>query len=729
MSGDVRRPRLLDDQLHVRSVIDVENVAITLNSPGVSQATLTLTANEPEPPLHSWIEIFNQNGSVGIFRVSVPSQDYVRQQSIVLRHGIDSLADSHLEFQGDFSGTAAQFLSRLLSAQTTRVNGQAPWTLGQCDDTGQVNYSINYDRLSDLLAKLEEDHDDYYFSYDQSTFPWKVNFLQKPAQPDSEFRLSRNVRTISRTLNDNDLCTQLILSVNVETVSTTESGSATSTDTVIRKYDNAEAQALWGVIQRTADIDTHDNISGGSFSQADAWAQRFLRDHAGPTVQIQIDGDELFRLTGDTWDEFRLAHLCLVSLPQYQQAFSQRVVAVSYPQALSDPTHITVSLSTQLPKFSSSIASLQKASAANAAAARSISRSAAKAKEVTHWSMVVSDQQLALDGTGITELYESGIDMDAQGGVKIYSLMQGFQSLYSGITVNTEAIEAEVRRATAEEGTISGNLRIEAGKISQIVTAVGQDGEVTAGSIVLAINNAGSEVQLNADKIYLNGETIASIITAEKLRTDALYAGTAQVEGIYSKGGITALKFITAGTYINAGTDLQINGSSMKPAVATFGEATASGGKITIPTTTVVGTAGSSINFNIADTQYFKDSVAAAKAEGETAGYNRAAALRTTLYTDANGTFTAPFGYSQVTVDVPQGGGNVSADNIDIANGGDSGDIGGSYTDPGYTNLGSLSNALAQAPHNSYVWFRGTINPPGASVAGYKYYQIKVTWN
>lgn len=674
MSGDVRRPRLLDDQLHVRSVIDVENVAITLNSPGVSQATLTLTANEPEPPMHSWIEIFNQNGSVGIFRVSVPSQDYVRQQSIVLRHGIDSLADSHLEFQGDFSGTAAQFLSRILSAQTTRVNGQAPWTLGRCDDTGQVNYSINYDRLSDLLAKLEEDHDDYYFSYDQSTFPWTVNFLQKPAQPDREFRLSRNVRTISRTLNDNDLCTQLILSVNVETVSTTASGSATSTDTVIRKYDNAAAQALWGVIQRTADIDTHDNISGGSFPQADAWAQRFLRDHAGPTVQIQIDGDELFRLTGDTWDECRLAHLCLVSLPQYQQAFSQRVVAVSYPQALSDPTHITVSLSTQLPKFSSSIASLQRASAANAAAARSISRSAAKAKEVTHWSMVVSDQQLALDGTGITELYESGIDMDAQGGVKIYSLMQGFQSLYSGITVNTEAIEAEVRRATAEEGTISGNLRIEAGKISQIVTAVGQNGEVTAASVVLAINAAGDSIfDVTAGKISLNGAVVAGSLASQSIGCRSLQAeNSISTDDFTADGTITAwdnvyghLAGYFKSLYVGASdsSSQMSGGESVANAIKTITENTSAPyGKIGINYTTLGGGSGT-VNFNIADTQYFKDSVAAA----DTAGYNRAANQRTTLYTTSNGTFTAPFGYYQVTVDVPTSSGThnikISANN------------------------------------------------------------------
>ena len=43
--------------------------------------------------------------------------------------------------------------------------------------------------------------------------------------------------------------------------------------------------------------------------------------------------------------------------------------------------------------------------------------------------------------------------------------------------------------------------------IEQIVEAVGEDGEVTTASIVQAINDSGSQIKLNADKIYINGVT------------------------------------------------------------------------------------------------------------------------------------------------------------------------------------------------------------------------------
>lgn len=43
--------------------------------------------------------------------------------------------------------------------------------------------------------------------------------------------------------------------------------------------------------------------------------------------------------------------------------------------------------------------------------------------------------------------------------------------------------------------------------IEQIVEAVGDNGEVTSASIVQSINDSGSQIKLNADKIYINGVT------------------------------------------------------------------------------------------------------------------------------------------------------------------------------------------------------------------------------
>lgn len=72
----------------------------------------------------------------------------------------------------------------------------------------------------------------------------------------------------------------------------------------------------------------------------------------------------------------------------------------------------------------------------------------------------------------------------------------------------TLAVTAERQRAEGAEQTLTGLINVEAGKISQIVTAVGSDGQVTAASIITAINGDTSSIKLKADHVELVGSTI-----------------------------------------------------------------------------------------------------------------------------------------------------------------------------------------------------------------------------
>lgn len=81
----------------------------------------------------------------------------------------------------------------------------------------------------------------------------------------------------------------------------------------------------------------------------------------------------------------------------------------------------------------------------------------------------------------------------------------------ASIKVLDDKISLEVKRASEKEGKLEGKIEIEAGKIEQIVTSVGADGEVTAASIITAINEGESEIQINADKIDITGKTLPTI--------------------------------------------------------------------------------------------------------------------------------------------------------------------------------------------------------------------------
>lgn len=73
--------------------------------------------------------------------------------------------------------------------------------------------------------------------------------------------------------------------------------------------------------------------------------------------------------------------------------------------------------------------------------------------------------------------------------------------------------------------TLDASITVEAGRITQIVQAVGDNGQVTAASIVLAVNSTGSSVMINADKIILDGETIATQIAATNAKIANLISG------------------------------------------------------------------------------------------------------------------------------------------------------------------------------------------------------------
>lgn len=89
-------------------------------------------------------------------------------------------------------------------------------------------------------------------------------------------------------------------------------------------------------------------------------------------------------------------------------------------------------------------------------------------------------------------------------------------TLNTKITQNAQTITLEANRAKESERSLSSRITVEADKISQIVEAVGTDGQVTAASIVLAINRAGeSEAHIDANKVYIGNSKSTTVINGK----------------------------------------------------------------------------------------------------------------------------------------------------------------------------------------------------------------------
>ena len=671
----VRLPRLLDASLNERARLHPVAGTLNLVSPGVPEATQNLPPEDVQPAIHDWEEIYNQNGSVGFYRVTGRTLSYTGETVLTLRHGIDTLSDSVYNAQQEYDGPVAGLLAAILDKQTTRIKGVKPWQLGTCADNTSIKRSLNYDNLKDLFSSIEEEKNNYYFAYDMTTWPWTVSFLAKPTAVAAEFRLHRNIQDIQVSMNDSELCTRLYLAVNVTTTTTptadeqNEWPEVTTVDSVVRRYDNTEAQETWGIVVKTASIDTDDDIQGQGFPSANAWAARYMQDHAEPTLQIQISGQELKQLTGDGFDEAKLGSICRVTLPDYDAVFSQRIVAVSYPDLYGSPEQVNVSLANKSPKVSTSISQQKQEAAKAASTAQTALRKAGgggggggAAKELESWAMICKKVKEAEDATGLTELSESGIVVDAETGLTLYSLTQGFTSQYaelkvqsgkistlvqttnglsSRITQTADEITAEVTRATEAEETLSSRITVTADAITTEVTdrqnadntlgsritqtansitaevarateaegslssritvnAEGISTKVEKNGVISAINQTSESVTIQANKINFVGSTIANQLSAEQARLTNVITGQQNVTYLIG----TAATFENLAVY--GSFEYRSFGELKDLIIAQFGAAQESGTTLTSPSTTLGGTAGPQISFDITDTATYR---------------------------------------------------------------------------------------------------------------------------
>ncbi len=528
----VRLPVLLDRELHPVRPLHPKPLSMNEKLRGASEATMRLSQDEEPPALRAFVRIYTQDGDAGVYRVSSVSRSPATgETTVTLLHGRDVFSDTViLQPELAFTGNAQQLLTYALANQTHFVNDVPLWRLGTVANVAVEARTLSYDRASDVISSIESELVDYHFEYDMSGFPWELSLVPNSAEVASEFRLSRNLERVSVTVNDADLCNRLILSANHESTTATQQDAPATPDagktTAVTQYFTYQDLASineWGVCVKTADIDVGDDLAHGVHTEADAWAAKFLAMRKNPQLQIQLSGLELCRMTGCDLDRVRLGMLSRVALPDHQVWFEERVVSISRQDVLDEPERITVSMANTLPRFSESLARIRQETAANTAAARSSRRSrSVTEKEVTHWEQVVRRTWGAVDGTGLAQLHESGVVVDADQGVKIYSLIQGDQSMLGQLKVNAAAITAEVQRATGSEGTLQANITAQADRITAEVTRATGAENTLSGRVSVTESQVGMVVEKKNGENVIKAAKIAAAINAVTGDTTAI---------------------------------------------------------------------------------------------------------------------------------------------------------------------------------------------------------------
>lgn len=439
----VRLPRVLNSDLSEAFRLRPVEMTITLNLREESAATITLPDDAQDVPVRTFVELYTPRGSAGIFRVTDTSRNVFNQRVLTLKSGLSTLEDSVYRVQEDYEGTVQAFLTAVLGYQTV-----TRWQLGTVADGSTVykRSGINYNSLADLIRGLSDDDVDHYFETDYTTTPWTLNYRAVPTSVGCEMRLSRSVRTVQIVRNDAELCTRLYLSVSSDLV-----------ETELRTYNDEDAQAVYGIVEKTADVNAAD------VADPDAWAARYMREHKAPAVQITIDGYELARLTGDSWDEYSLGKLCRVNLSG--ELLEERVVSVTYPDPLGEPDLVQVQLATKAATASGAIATLVRKSGGGGGGGAG--GGYATMRDLRNVAYLVDEQIDEIDkitemvghvpsGYNLYDLYSDNADAigNVPAGQNLYSLHANNASAISsqGGTISTHTTQiGNLQRAVADQ--------------------------------------------------------------------------------------------------------------------------------------------------------------------------------------------------------------------------------------------------------------------------------------
>lgn len=434
MMASVRLPRLLRDALSGAELLETGRLhpsalSVTLNLIPLSQADMTLEEDDLTLRVHDLVEIYGQNGSLGIYRVTSIATTYAGQRKVSLNHALDVLSDAILPGEDPVTGTVASVLGTLLAAQTAKLGGQSYWQLGTVEDTATYTIDNRYNNVLDCLTDMAEKENGYYFAFDFGTFPWTLHFLARNSTVMTEFRLPRNVENCRVTLDDGEQCTRLYLSV--DTTTTDDNGEKTTTTHAV--YDDAAGQAEWGVISKKEGIDAAD------VPDVSAWVQKYFDRYREPSVQIEVDGLELYRLTGEQLDEVHMGRLCRVALPDYDTVFGERIVTLNYPDLLRTPERVRVSLANKKLTAAKSFSSLNRSASDNAASSRRNYLSS----QQNSYSLRATDRHVTEQGE---ILHAAGLEIDPHG-VWLFAKEEGVNTgLGAEFKVQADGISALVQK-------------------------------------------------------------------------------------------------------------------------------------------------------------------------------------------------------------------------------------------------------------------------------------------
>lgn len=548
--------QLQGHSLTAQRVLHPETFALNLSERD-STATITLPPDAPEIVLGDWLQDTEEPGAGIVWRVKTnDAQINAGQRTHSLEHMVRSLADRILGevYPEDMSGEELTPAEKKTAVCTVRqaleyiLALQEDWTLGDLDPVYEEiskPYHFNGDTLLAALETVSGSLEDPLWTYDFSVYPFRLNILHIPETVGCEMRSGRNITTLKITEDRTRLYTR-IYPIGKNNLRLPDPGYL------------SQNEQLYGVVEKT-----ETDQSQETEEQLAMWAQERLSRHCEPSVTVTISGLDLSESTGEPLDKLTIGKRCRVPLPSNGSVILEKVTKLAWRDKVKEKESVTVTLANALEDVQSILRQERNAAGKHG-------RTSAKQNQdyilviggvesglYTRVAQTASEirQEAHREAESMrTLIYQTASELRIQAQAD----KQGLQTL-----ISQTASEIRTEAASDKESLrslISQTASSWSAKISGVTDA---NGNVTAASIAVAINNSTgqSEAKIDAQKVYIGSEQSTTVIAGKALATD-LAATDAKIENIsiiegqaryVSSGKVYATSSLSVGNGVGSG--------------------------------------------------------------------------------------------------------------------------------------------------------------------------------
>ena len=541
-----RLARVLDSNMHELRRLHPTQQSVDDRVTPLSTASLTLPEGE-HAAFGEWVEVFTQSGSAGVYRVVSASETYTGEASAELEHGICALGDAIIPGEGTISGTLSHVLSTMLGYQVVNAGGAPLWALGSVATNAQASFDNDSTNL--LSAVLAVVPDGYMLTFDQSALPWRLGVAKMATTAECEGRLSRNLRGVTVTVDDEDHCTRIYCNM-----------------LPTPGYMDGPTVGTWGIKAKT--ITAQENVTQESLT---AYITQYLEDHKNPRVSIECDAEDLSSITGERIDRLEKGRLFRLALPDYGVAMEERILSVHTGSAYDEPERVRLTLANSIRDTADTLVYIDNAVTGGA------SSSSARGGYVRGGGGSGISPASVLDMLKKTETYITADEAwTREAGIRIESntaeMYATKKAIVGGWTGDVETIDALIKASTDNGGLVAmlvgrknsaedvnaaisataagGGLitlkasqtdldamgnRVSSAESSIKVNADNIELKVSKDGVISSINQTSESIKISASKIELSGYVTASEFSSLKADLANVTSGTVQASHLYTQ--------------------------------------------------------------------------------------------------------------------------------------------------------------------------------------------------